>query len=55
VGVAQRGDGVAAEIDECVALVAGMIPAGGFSGRLGGYLVLVELHQVVGGGDQPPF
>ena len=28
---------------------------GARSGRLDGHLVLVELHEVVGRGDQPPF
>ena len=41
-----------AGIEQAFALVAGLIAAGGLSGSCGGYLVLVELHQVVGGGDR---
>ena len=52
-GCAQGG--VAATIEQCVCAGGGLIWPGGLSGPRGGYLVLMELQQVVGCGDQPPF
>ena len=46
---------LSAGIEQAFALVAGLIAAWGLSGPGGGYLVLVELERVVGGGDQSPF